>query len=147
MTDLVDTVMDAGAAAVSAAPRPFRWKLYAMAFAGGAAALGGAVWWHAAKVERVKSEAFAAGQAEVQGRWDKASSEARDAQDQANTDATAGYETGKAKAETVYVYCTKEITKYVPHPDTRCPADADFVRLFNDAGGTTARAAGGAAHQ
>lgn len=130
----------------SRALKPVRWKVYAMTFAAGAAALGGAVWWHAAQIDRVKAEAFSAGQAEVQGRWDKASSEARDTQAQANEDATAGYETGKAKAETVYVYRTKEITKYVPHPDTHCPADADFVRLFNDAGGG-ARAAGGAEHQ
>lgn len=112
----------------------------------GAAALGGAVWWHAVKVERVTAEAFSAGQAEVQGRWDKATQEAQGAQDLANANATADFETGKAQAETVYVYRTKEITKYVPHPDTHCPADADFVRLFNDAGGA-ARAAGGAAHQ
>lgn len=147
MTDLVDTAVDAGFWAARRATQPVRWKLYALAFAAGAAALGAAAWWHAAQVERVKSEAFAAGQAEVQGRWDKVTEEAKDAQDLANTDATAGYETGKAQAETVYVYRTKEITKYVPHPDTHCPADTDFVRLFNDAGGGAARAAGGAAHQ
>ncbi|MCK9515653.1 MAG: hypothetical protein WCZ20_01345 [Hydrogenophaga sp.] len=146
MTDLAGTFMTPIAHAVRRALMPSRWQLYALLIAAGAAAMGGATWWHAAQVQRVKADAYAAGQAEVQGRWNKATQDAKDGQERLNADATAGYETGKAEAETVYVYRTKEITKYVPHPDTHCPADADFVRLFNDAGGA-ARAAGGAAHQ
>lgn len=137
------TALKAIVAALAGSSGGWSWLLW---LAIGASAVGGATWWHGAQVERVKSEAFAAGQAEVQGRWDNANLAAKDAQDLANTNATADYDTGKAQAETVYVYRTKEITKYVPHPTTRCPADADFVRLFNDAGGT-ASAAGGAAHQ
>lgn len=97
----------------------------------GAALAGGAAWWHAGKVDAVRDAAFKAGQADVQGRWDKAVSEAKDAQAQQNEQATDQFTTEVEVVKTVYVDRIKEIKTYVPSPGTSCPADSGFLQRYN----------------
>lgn len=71
------------------------------------------------------------GRAEVHAEWDKAKAEAQATQE-AQTDAAV--ETLVQEVEvikTVYRDRIKEVKVYVPSPATTCPADPDFVRLFN----------------
>jgi len=73
------------------------------------------------------------GRAEVRAEWDKAKADAQAIQD-AKTDAAV--ETLVQEVEvikTVYRDRIKEVKVYVPNPNTVCPADPDFVRLFNAA--------------
>lgn len=105
--------------------------LYGGLLLAGAALAGGAVWWHAGKVDAVRDAAFKAGQAEVQGRWDKAVSEAKDAQAEQNEQATDQFTTEREVVRVVYRDRIKEIKTYVPSPGTDCPADAGFLRNYN----------------
>lgn len=71
------------------------------------------------------------GQAEVQARWDKARLEAQDKQDKQVDQATETLVQEVEVIKTVYRDRMKEVVKYVPSPGANCPADPDFVRLFN----------------
>ena len=97
----------------------------------GAALAGGATWWHGGKVDAARDAAFKAGQTEVQGRWDKAVSEAKAAQAQQNEQATEQFTTEVEVVKTVYVDRIKEIKTYVPSPGTSCPADSGFLQRYN----------------
>jgi len=96
-----------------------------------AAAIWGVLSWHEGKVTAAHERDLAAGRAEVQERWDKAVDDAKTAQADANTKATDQVATEVEVIRTVYRDRIKEVIKYVPSPDTDCPADADFVRMFN----------------
>ena len=118
--------------------------LYGGLFVAGAAAFAGAAAWHGAQVKATRETAFKAGQTEVQARWDKATQEATAVQAAQNQTATTAMTTEVEVIRTVYQDRIKEVTRYVPQPDTHCPADPDFVRLFN---GVAASPAGEAADQ
>ena len=71
------------------------------------------------------------GRAAVLAEWDKAKADAKAIQD---AQADAAVETLVQEVEvikTVYRDRIKEVKVYVPSPTTACPADPDFVRLFN----------------
>jgi hypothetical protein len=106
-------------------------KVYAIAAALGAALLGGAVLWHGYQVAAVKAEAFKAGQADVQARWDVARQQAQAEQDKRTSAAESALVEEVEVVRTVYRDRIKEVTKYVPAPGSQCPADPEFVRLFN----------------
>jgi type VI protein secretion system component VasK len=75
----------------------------------------------------------ASGRAEVTAAWDKAKAEAQAAQD-AKTDKAAEVLVQEVEVvRTVYRDRIKEVKTYVPTPGTACPADPQFVRLFNAA--------------
>lgn len=105
--------------------------LYGGLLLAGAALAVGAFWWHAGKVDAARDAAFKAGQADVQGRWDKAVSEAKDAQAEQNEQATDQFTTEREVVRVVYRDRIKEIKTYVPNPGTDCPADAGFLRNYN----------------
>ena len=115
----------------------------------GLAILAGATWgalsWHAGKVDDATERDLSAGRAEVQARWDAAVADAKAAQQTKNTKATAAVATEVEVVRTVYKDRIKEVTRYVPNPDTHCPADDDFVRMFN--AGPNTSPAGGAPDQ
>jgi hypothetical protein len=73
-----------------------------------------------------------AGRAEVQARWDLASAEARARAAERVDKAEAGYVQEVEVVKTVYRDRIKEVKVYVPTAGS-CPADDDFVRLFNAA--------------
>jgi hypothetical protein len=89
--------------------------------------------WHGWQVDGVRDTAFKAGQAEVQARWDVASKRAIDAQSDQNSTATKEVIVTETVTQTKYRDRIKEVIRYVPKPDTTCPADPEFVRLFNGA--------------
>jgi hypothetical protein len=107
-------------------------------------AIWGALTWHDNKVDAIYTGGLEAGRKEVQDRWDKAVYDAKDAQAAQNTTATAAMTTEVEVIRTVFRDRINEVTRYVPNPDTHCPADPEFVRLFN---GATASPAGEAADQ
>jgi hypothetical protein len=114
----------------------------------GVVVFGLAVWgvltWHAGQVSDVYDSGVAAGRTEVQAQWDQATKEATEAQAAQNTAATSATATEVEVVRTVFRDRIKEVTRYVPNPDTHCPADPEFVRLFN---GGAASPAGEAADQ
>ena len=114
----------------------------------GVVVFGLAVWgvltWHAGQVSDVYDSGVAFGRTEVQAQWDQATKEATEAQAAQNTAATSATATEVEVVRTVYQDRIKEVTRYVPNPDTHCPADPEFVRLFN---GGAASPAGEAADQ
>ena len=72
-----------------------------------------------------------AGRKEVRDEWAQALEEAQSIQD-AQADAAAQVLTEEVEViRTVFKDRIKEVTKYVPTAGTQCPADPDFVRLFN----------------
>lgn len=74
-----------------------------------------------------------AGREEVRAEWDKAKQTAQAVQDQRTELAADTLVQEVEVIRTVYRDRTKEVIKYVPNPATVCPADSDFVRLFNGA--------------
>lgn len=107
-------------------------------------AIWGAITWHDNKVDDIYTSGLDAGRKEVQAQWDKATEEATAAQAAQNETATTTMTTEVEVVRTVFRDRIKEVTRYVPNPDTHCPADPEFVRLFN---GATASPAGEAADQ
>ena len=105
--------------------------LYGGLLAAGAALSTGAYLWHGRQVDGLHDEAYAAGQAEVQARWDAAREQATDTQAGQNTEATKEVIVTETVTQTQYRDRIKEVIRYVPKPDTVCPADPEFVRLFN----------------
>ena len=105
--------------------------LYGGLLLAGAAAMGGALWWHADKVDDHYEASFKAGQDEVQARWDKAVNDAKSAQAKQNEQATEQFTTEVEVVNTVYRDRIKEIKTYVPSPDTHCPADPGFLQRYN----------------
>ena len=73
------------------------------------------------------------GRAEVRAEWDQAKASAEAAQEQRTEQAAETLVQEVEVIRTVYRDRTKEVIKYVPSPATVCPADAEFVRLFNGA--------------
>ena len=71
------------------------------------------------------------GEKRVQAKWDKAKSEAIEIQGEQNTTATKEVIVTETITETKYRDRIKEVIRYVPKPGTTCPADDEFVRLFN----------------
>lgn len=100
----------------------------------GALASWGALAWHKHQITTLQEKAYAAGQAEVTERWQRANTNATKVQATQNENATNGFEDKKSKAEIRYVTKIEEVTRYVPNPSTPCLADPDFVRRFNAAG-------------
>jgi hypothetical protein len=71
------------------------------------------------------------GREEVRKEWAQARESAQAEQD-ARTEQAAQILTEEVEViRTVYRDRIKEVTKYVPTPGTACPADHEFVRLFN----------------
>ncbi len=105
--------------------------LYGGLLVAGAALSTGAYLWHGWRVDGLHDEAFAAGQAEVQARWDAAKKAAISTQAGQNTAATKEVIVTETVTQTQYRDRIKEVIRYVPKPDTVCPADPEFVRLFN----------------
>lgn len=103
---------------------PYRWLIGALI---AAAVAGSAMWYRTSLIEK--------GREEVRAEWKKASAQAQTEQDQ-KTDAAEKTLTVEVEVvRTVYRDRTKEVIKYVPAPATHCPADDEFVRLFNGTAG------------
>lgn len=99
---------------------PTRWALAGAVLL----ALIGALWGiHAAGVST--------GRAEVRAEWDKSRAAAQDKQDAKTEQADRVLIQEVEVVRTVYRDRIKKVTTYVPTPGTSCPADADFVRLYN----------------
>jgi hypothetical protein len=94
-------------------------------------AIWGAITWHDNKVDAIYTGGLEAGRKEVQAQWDKAVDEAKATQAAQNEEATTTAAVEVEVIRTVFRDRIKEVTRYVPNPDTHCPADDDFVRLFN----------------
>jgi len=107
-------------------------------------AIWGVITWHDNKVDAVFTSGQTAGRKEVQDLWDLSVKQATEAQATQNEEATTAAAIEVEVVRTVYQDRIKEVTRYVPNPDTRCPADLEFVRLFN---GGAASPAGQAADQ
>ena len=119
--------------ALLAIARPNRFALMALGALLGAVLIGAAGVWHNRQVAAVKAEARRAGQAEVQARWDAARKLAQIEQDARTSAAETELVEKVTVVRNVYRDRIKEVTRYVPAPGTACPADAEFVRLFNGA--------------
>lgn len=102
---------------------PSRWIALAVIVS----AIGAGYAWH-------RNSLINIGRAEVQAQWDRAKVEAQAKQVEQNTAATKEVIVTETVIETKYKDRIKEVIRYVPTPGTTCPADPDFVRLFNDAG-------------
>lgn len=92
--------------------------------------------WHNNQITDLVETNYQRGLKEKQTEWDLATANAKEIQSTANDDAT---ETNFQEVEVIKwktIERKTEVTKYVPNPDTSCPADADFVRLFNQGAGT-----------
>jgi len=76
---------------------------------------------------------YSAGAAAIRAEWDQAKATAQATQDAKTEKAAEALVQEVEVIRTVYRDRTKEVIKYVPAPATVCPADADFVRLFNGA--------------
>jgi len=76
---------------------------------------------------------YNAGAADVRAQWDQAKAAAQAAQDTRAEQAAQTLVQEVEVIRTVYRDRTREVIKYVPAPATVCPADAEFVRLFNGA--------------
>ena len=76
---------------------------------------------------------YSAGAAAVRAEWDQAKATAQATQDAKTEQAAETLVQEVEVIRTVYRDRTKEVIKYVPSPATVCPADADFVRLYNAA--------------
>jgi type VI protein secretion system component VasK len=107
---------------ILAAMNPTRWAIAGAVLL----ALIGALW-------GIYAAGQSSGRAQVSAAWDKAKAEAQAAQD-AKTDKAAEVLVQEVEVvRTVYRDRIKEVKTYVPTPGTACPADPQFVRLFNAA--------------
>lgn len=98
------------------------------------AGIYGVVNWHDNKKQELYNSGFDAGKKEVQTKWDAAIDSAKNLQGEQNDSATGKQTEEVQTAKTVYIDRIKEVTKYVPAQNSSCPADDNFVRLFNDGG-------------
>lgn len=99
---------------------PTRWAILVLSLIG----LGLMAW---AGIEML----IGVGEKRVQAKWDKAKSEAIEIQGKQNTTATKEVIVTETITETKYRDRIKEVIRYVPKLGTTCPADDEFVRLFN----------------
>ena len=99
---------------------PTRWAIFACSLIG----LGLMAW---AGVEML----IGVGEKRVHAKWDLAKSEAIEVQGGQNTAATKEVIVTETITETKYRDRIKEVIRYAPKPGTVCPADPEFVRLFN----------------
>jgi hypothetical protein len=74
------------------------------------------------------------GRAEVRAEWEAANETAQAKQDEQIATADAGLTVEKEVIKKVYIDRIQKVKVYVPSPATSCPADPDFVGMFN---GTT----------
>lgn len=77
---------------------------------------------------------IAQGRAECEEAHRVAAEEAAKTQQGQNEQATKEVIVTETVTETKYRDRIKEVIRYVPQAGTVCPADADFLRLFNDKG-------------
>ena len=101
---------------------PYKWLAMAVVVL---AVVAGLLWYRASLIND--------GRAQVQAQWDDAIERARLLQAAANASATTEYVRAAQTAQTVYRDRIKEVIKYVPNPNTSCPADLEFERLYNAA--------------
>jgi hypothetical protein len=75
-----------------------------------------------------------AGRAEVRAEWDAANEQAVAAQAKQNQDATVEHATETGAANVIYQTKIKKVIEYVQKNNGTvvCPADAEFIGLFND---------------
>jgi hypothetical protein len=71
------------------------------------------------------------GRAEVRAEWKAANETAQAKQDEQIDTADAGLTVEKEVIKKVYIDRIQKVNVYVPSPATACPADPDFVRLYN----------------
>ena len=118
-------------------------KLWALLI--GLALMAGGIWgaiaWHDNQKEALYQSGFDAGKEQVQKEWDAAIESARTVQADQNESATGKQSEEVQTAKTIYIDRIREVTKYAPAENSSCPADPDFVRLFND-GGAESRSGG-----
>lgn len=111
-------------------------KLWALII--GLALIGGGVWsaisWHDNQKEALYQSGFDAGKEQVKKEWDAAIESAKTVQADQNESATGKQSEEVQTAKTIYIDRIREVTKYAPAENSSCPADPDFVRLFNDGG-------------
>lgn len=91
-----------------------------------ASALGALAWYRASLIEK--------GRDEIRAEWSAATQAAKDKQAVDNITATAQLITKTAEQKTIYKTRIEEILVYVPTPNTTCPADTEFERLYNTPG-------------
>lgn len=102
---------------------PYRWLI------GGAlvaALVGGFLWYRHSLIEQ--------GRAECEEAHRVAAEAAAKTQQGQNEQATKEVIVTETVTETKYRDRIKEVIRYVPQTGTVCPADADFLRLFNNKG-------------
>lgn len=88
-----------------------------------AAALAGYLWHRGQLIEL--------GRAEIRAEWELAKAQAEVKSSEAVQAQTTAHADDKNEIQIRYIERQKEVVKYVPSTDSSCPADADFVRLFN----------------
>jgi hypothetical protein len=101
---------------------PTRWVMLGLVVS----AISGAYLWH-------RNSLIAIGRAECEAAHKAAKDSAIAVQGEQNVEATKEIVVTETLIETKYKDRIKEVIRYVPTPGTVCPADPEFVRLFNDA--------------
>ena len=95
---------------------------------------GCAVYWYKSNIQDAKKD----GQAEVVAVVNKAAGQAIEQQLQTNSTASVDFAKSAAETKTKVEYRTVEIIKYVnqtKNDSVACPADADFISLYNNSRG------------
>lgn len=102
---------------------------------GGILAIFTLIYWYKSHIKAAEK----VGEAKVTAVVAQAAAVATEKQLQSNSTASTEYAAATTAAQTKIEYRTIEIKKYVHDPKTvACPADADFVGLFNNASGDAA---------
>jgi hypothetical protein len=99
--------------------------------------VGCAVYWYKGNIRAAKKD----GQAEVVAVVAKATGQAIEKQLQTNSTASTDFAKSAAETKTKVEYRTVEIIKYVnqsKNDAVACPADADFIGLYNNSRGRAA---------
>ena len=94
-----------------------------------------AIYWYKSHIHAAEK----IGEAKVTAVVAQATAVATEKQLQANSSAATEYAAASTTAQTKIEYRTKEVIKYVhEHKTVTCPADADFISLYNNARSDTA---------
>ncbi len=104
---------------------PTRWAIFGVVLL----ALGGGITWG---VDALKE----AGREEIRGEWAAANAQAKAAQANKNQVATVEHAMETGAAQVVYKTKIQRVVEYVQSSNGTivCPADAQFIGLYNDAG-------------
>lgn len=116
-------MVEAAAEGLKTAFNPWRWVVALVCVA---VVIGAFLWY--------RHSLIAQGRAECEEAHRVAAEEAAKTQQGQNEQATKEVIVTETVTETKYRDRIKEVIRYVPQAGTFCPADADFLRLFNNKG-------------